>query len=155
MKPKDRKVYEKEGRLVHKLMVQCFRSFGLSDSDISQKLAAIFEQVKSSNGAFQLIRIRDVVYTAGVTGKGQLELHALIGGQDKQDTAYRVEKLQNTLPNALATVYQFGAEVVYCPMPKKEAVPYDETMELFGFTKVDIPEEDGVKDMIVYVARLR
>jgi hypothetical protein len=95
------------------------------------------------------------VYTVEVTGVNQVEIHAIPGGSSKQDDKYRVKKLEQTLPNALAVLQQLGTQVVYVTMPKKDSKPYDKIMEEFGFAKRDIPEEVGAADLIAYIARIQ
>jgi hypothetical protein len=146
---------EQEGRKTVKIMQDCFKSFGLSDKEANTKIGALVSHVQSSNGSFTFLRIRDVVYTVEVTGVNQVEIHAIPGGSSKQDDKYRVKKLEQTLPNALAVLQQLGTQVVYVTMPKKDSKPYDKIMEEFGFAKRDIPEEVGAADLIAYIARIQ
>lgn len=146
---------EEEGRISVKLMRECFKSFGLSDMEANKKIGVIASHIQNSKGSFRLIRIRDVVYTAEVTGVNQVEVHAMPGGRTKQDDKYRVKKLEQTLPNVLAVLHGIGTQVVYVTMPKKDAKPYDNLMSEFGFKKVDIPEDTGAVDMIAYIVRLQ
>jgi hypothetical protein len=145
----------KEGQISAKIMREAFRSFGLSDEEANEKIGGLIHKVQASNGSFQLIRIRDVVYTADVTGKNTVEIHAMPGGSIKQNHKYRVKKLEDTLPNVMSVLYQMGVEVIYVTMPKKEAQPYDKMMNEFGFEKVDIPEDTGAKDLIAYIVRIK
>lgn len=146
---------EEEGKVSMKIMQDCFLSFGLSMKEANEKIAALVVKMQESQGRFRFFRIRDVIYTAEVTGKNQVELHAIPGGKAKQNLKYRLKKLEDTLPNILAVMDQLAVSVVYVTMPKKSAPPYDELMETLGFTKTDIPEDTGAIDQIAYIARLR
>lgn len=143
----------KEGETTAKIMQDCFLSFGLSMAEANKKIGAIAQHIQTES--FKLFRVKDVVYSAEVTGKDMVELHAMIGGRTKQSDEYRRTKLKQTLPGMLSILHQIGTQVVYVSMPKKSASPYDALMKQYGFAKKDIPEEYGAQDMIAYVARLQ
>lgn len=142
-----------EGKITAQIMQDCFLSFGMSRAEANKKIGAIAQHAQ--HDGFKLFRIQDVVYTAEVTGKDLVELHAIIGGKSKQTDEYRRTKLKDTLPGILTIMHQLGTKTVYVSMPKKDARPYDALMRQFGFAKKDIPEEYGAPDMVAYIARLQ
>lgn len=144
---------EREGRATIKLMQEGFQSFGVSIEDANKRIGMLAQ--KAQEDGFRLVRLRDVVYTVEVAGPSMVEVHAIPGGSTKQTVAYRIKKLEETLPNLLAIVQQLEVAVVFVPMPKAEAKPYAELMKQFGFTAKDIPEDTGAKDMVAYIARIR
>lgn len=128
-------------------------SFGLSKEQANQKIGMLMQH--ANEPGFKFFRLQDVVYTANVAGKDTVEVHAMIGGPVKQTDKYRIDRLEKTLPNLLAILHQLEIKIVYVPMPKKEAKPYDGLMKKFGFEKHDIPENYGAPDMVAFIARLR
>lgn len=149
------KQLEAEGRKTIEIMRTAFTAFGLSDEETAQKINTLVQHMQQSNGSFRFLRIRDVVYTIEVTGVRQVELHAMIGGQQHQSDKYRVKQLEKTLPNALAVVKELGVSVAYVSMPKKEAKPYAKMMREFGFTFKDLEDVPGAEDLIAYIVRLQ